>query len=243
MRTARLPICLVLGMFCLYLNAQLPAQEMTVTGTLNRVMAIGAESTGWAIQLDSAITVGGKQIESIQVTYRNTAKLEKLADKRVTAVGKLSHREGVETGTQPVLVLSAIRKAREKATGEAAPQSAPFSLSASQWLLEDMGGTPVLRDAQATLAFPETGQVAGNGSCNRFFGPAEVKGGSLKLGPLGATRMACPEAIMNQETRYLNMLQAAGHFEAKDARLRIYCQGFEKPLLFTRIPTPKPDGN
>jgi|HubBroStandDraft_6_1064221.scaffolds.fasta_scaffold618963_2 hypothetical protein len=123
MRTARLRICFALGIFCLCLHAQLPAQEMTVTGTLNRVMAIGAESTGWAIQLDSAITVDGKQIESIQVTYQNTDKLGKLADKRVTALGKLSHREGVETGSQPVLVLSAIRKARVRAktTGGSTP--------------------------------------------------------------------------------------------------------------------------
>jgi heat shock protein HslJ len=28
--------------------------------------------------------------------------------------------------------------------------------------------------AQATLAFPETGKLAGNGSCNRFFGPADM---------------------------------------------------------------------
>jgi hypothetical protein len=129
MRSARLRIYFVLGIFCLYLHAQLPAQppaqDITVTGTLNRVMAIGAESTGWAIQLDSAITVDAKQIESIQVAYQNTDKLQKLADKRVTAVGKLSHREGVETGTQPVLVLSAIRKARArtKTTGESTPQS------------------------------------------------------------------------------------------------------------------------
>ena len=32
---------------------------MTVTGTLTRVMAIGGESTGWAIQLDSAAAIDG----------------------------------------------------------------------------------------------------------------------------------------------------------------------------------------
>jgi len=71
----------------------------------------------------------------------------------------------------------------------------------------------VIDNVQATLAFPEAGKVSGNGSCNRFFGPAEINGNAVKLGPLGSTRKACPEAVMNQETKYLNALQAADRFE------------------------------
>jgi heat shock protein HslJ len=51
--------------------------------------------------------------------------------------------------------------------------------------------------------------------------------------------MACPEAVMNQETKYLDALQAAERFEWKAPYLLIYCKGFEKPLRFTRMRAPK----
>ena len=41
---------------------------------------------------------------------------------------------------------------------------------------------------------------------------------------------------MNQETKYLEALQAAERFEWKEPYLLIHCNGFEKPLRFTRTP-------
>jgi heat shock protein HslJ len=98
----------------------------------------------------------------------------------------------------------------------------------------------VIDRIQATLAFPEAGKVEGNGSCNRFFGPVKISGDTIKLGPLASSRMACPEAVMNQESKYLNALQSAERFEWKDSHLLIYCRDFEKPLRFARMQTPKP---
>ena len=197
-------------------------------------MAIGGESTGWALELDSATAISGKQVNSIQVSYRRTEKLEKLKDKHVRATGKLTHRHGVETGEQPVLDISSLKEA--KAAAQAAPlPPVPFSLSNSEWLLEDLSGNGVLDNVQATLTFPETDKVAGNGSCNRFFGPSEIHGDAIKFGPLASTRMACPEAVMNQETKYLEALQAAERFEWKDPYLLIHCKGLEKALRFTRL--------
>jgi len=108
-------------------------------------------------------------------------------------------------------------------------------------VLEDIKGGGVLDNSQATLAFPKAGNVAGNGSCNRFFGPTEIKGDANKLGPLASSRMACPEAVMNQEAAYLKALQAAERFEWKDPYLLIYSKGFAKPLRFTRIKVLVPD--
>jgi heat shock protein HslJ len=51
--------------------------------------------------------------------------------------------------------------------------------------------------------------------------------------------MACPEAVMNQEMKYLAALQTAERFEWKDPYLLIYCKGFGKPLRFTRQ-SPRP---
>jgi len=240
MRLFRVLTMMYLLLVCL--GSQVAAQEqkpLTVTGKVVRVMAIGGESTGWAIQLESEIAIDGKQANSIEIDYPKPAKLEKLENQRVRASGKLAHRQGVETGERPVLVVSAIKKV--KATAQQAPaQTAAFNLSGSEWLLEDLGGSGVIDNVQATLNFPEAGRVAGNASCNRLSGAAEISGDSIKLGPLASTRMACPEAVMNQETKYLNALQAAERFEWKDPYLLVYCKGFDKPLRFTRMAASKP---
>ena len=235
MRVARLGIALALVFFCTCADAFSQEQKMTVTGKLTRMMAIGGESTGWAIQLDSQLDVDGKQVDTLEVASKGIGKFETLQNKHVRATGKLSYRNGVETGRRSVLEISSIKEVKAK-PGQASQggSTAALDLIGSEWLLEDLGGSGALDRVQATLAFPARGKVAGKSSCNRFMGPAEIDGNSIKLGPLAGTRMACPEAVMNQETKYLNALGAAERFEWKDPYLLLYCKGFEKPLRFTR---------
>ena len=120
----------------------------------------------------------------------------------------------METAEVPFIEVSSIKEAIAE-TGSGHAQTVPSNLWGSEWLLEDLGGYGVIDNVQMTLTFAETGKVAGNGSCNRFFGPAEVTGPNIKLGPLASTRMACPEAVMKQETKYMEALQGAEHFEGK----------------------------
>jgi len=85
------------------------------------------------------------------------------------------------------------------------------TLLGSQWLLEDITQRGVIDRLQSTLGFPQAGQLAGSGGCNRFMGPARLDQGRLTIGPLVSTRMACSPAAMNQEQRYLGLLgQATG---------------------------------
>ena len=229
MRKAQLLTTIVLA-FCLTVLAKTPSKsKIIVTGRLGRVMAIGAESTGWAIQLDSPATINGKQLDSIEVQSRKKKKLEALVDKHVEATGKITQRHGVETGDRSILVISSIKEV------SASAQTSSISLEGSEWRLEDLAGTGVIDNVEATLTFPEAGKVGGRASCNRFFGTAEISGDALKFGALGSTRMSCPEALMNQEKEYLQALQAAERFDWKDHYLLIYCKGFEKPLRFTRM--------
>jgi heat shock protein HslJ len=236
MRTARLISGLILVVASLSLLAQPSDQKIAATGKLVRAMAIGAESTGWVLELDPAINLGGKQLSSIQVSDPRSGELEVWADKRVKITGKVGHRSGVETGKQPVLIVSSIKKA--KATAAPAPDAA-FNLTGSEWTLVDIEGAAA-EHGLATLTFAEAGKVAGNGSCNRFFGSVEINGNALKLSALGSTRMACPEEVMQQEAKYLEALQAAERFEWKDPYLLIYPRGVEKPLRFTRMAPEKP---
>jgi heat shock protein HslJ len=229
MRIGRSGAGLILALlyFCFTTTAQ---ETMTVTGTLRRVMAIGGETTGWAIQLDAEISIGDKPFHSIEVESHAVKKLDALENRRVQASGKLLRRQGVETGSRMILSVSSINEVKASP-----PPATAFHLANSAWALKDLGGAETLAHVPATLVFQEAGKVSGNASCNRFFGQAKIEESSIKLGPLGATRMACSEAIMNQEARYLNALQAAERFEWKDPYLLLKSKGVEQPLRFTRM--------
>jgi heat shock protein HslJ len=229
MRGMRISVGVTLALFFICFIA-IPQETITVTGNLTRAMAIGGESTGWSIQLDSETSIDGKAAHSVEVESSEIKKLEALENKSVRAAGKLAHRQGVETGDRTVLAVSSIEEVKAKPGRPAA-----FHLANSEWLLKDLAGSEVLDNVQATLAFQETGKVSGNGSCNRFFGSAKINGNAIELGRLGATRMACPEAVMNQEAKYMSALQAADRFEWKALHLLLHCNGFEKPLRFTRM--------
>jgi len=112
--------------------------------------------------------------------------------------------------------------------------SGPPSLTGTAWRLEDLAGAGVLDRVEATLEFMDGGKIAGRGSCNRFFGSAKIEGQSLTIGPVGATRMACPEAVMNQETRYFQALQNAARYRIESEFLLIDVKGMDKPLRFIR---------
>lgn len=110
----------------------------------------------------------------------------------------------------------------------------PTRLLGTAWRLEDLGGAGVLDRVQATLEFPEIGRIAGSGSCNRFIGSVAIAGEEIKIGPLGSTRMACAEAVGNQEGEYLKALRNAERFTLDGSTLLIYCKGLDKPLRFHR---------
>lgn len=225
-----------IGVFLVFVTVCSVAQtgkQIAVTGTLTRAMAIGAETSGWAIQFDSEKTIGGKPLNSIEIVYANSERLEKLKDKRVRATGKLGTQTGVETGERTVLNVSSIRASESVTHVESAP--ATLNLTGTEWRLEELAGGKVLDDPQATLMFPEAGKVAGKGSCNRFTGAAEISGKSIRFGPLASTRMACAEPAMKQETQYLAALQAAERYEWKSPNLLIYYKGSEKPLRFVKV--------
>ena len=78
MRMARLIAGLILGLVCAYLPAQPSEQKITATGKLVRAIAIGGESTGWILELESAVTIDSKPWNSILVSYGKDRKIGEL---------------------------------------------------------------------------------------------------------------------------------------------------------------------
>ena len=110
----------------------------------------------------------------------------------------------------------------------------PQFLAGSEWELTDLGGAPVIEDHRPTLSFPEAGRVSGTGSCNRFNGAADVGDGTIKVGPLAVTKMACTPEIDSQERAYLAALQNASRLELSGGKLVVHSESLEQPLRFTR---------
>ncbi|HMK16170.1 MAG TPA: META domain-containing protein, partial [Methanomicrobiales archaeon] len=50
---------------------------------------------------------------------------------------------------------------------------------------------------------------SGSSGCNQYSGGYVLTGPSIAVGPLATTRMACADAVMNQENTYLDILQKA----------------------------------
>ena len=119
------------------------------------------------------------------------------------------------------------------ATSDKAVPSAQYLLG-SEWQLRDLGGAPVLEDNRPTLSFVEPGHIAGNASCNRFTGAADVGEGTIKVSPLAVTKMACIPEVDAQERAYLSALQNASRMEIVGGELVLHSESLEQPLKFTR---------
>jgi heat shock protein HslJ len=101
-----------------------------------------------------------------------------------------------------------------------------------EWLALDIDGTPVKNKTESTISFEDATRVTGSGGCNRFFGTAKLSGEALEVGPLGTTRMACPETIMNQENRFLKALESVRRYRVDDATGLLYLSNEQgKPIL------------
>ena len=96
------------------------------------------------------------------------------------------------------------------------------SLNDSHWLAEDIDGRGVVDNVQSTLEISASGHVAGRGGCNRYVGSVEIKGNSIQFGELASTRMACPEALMNQEDRFLQALRDVRSWKIEDTKLLLF---------------------
>ncbi len=90
------------------------------------------------------------------------------------------------------------------------------------WKLVYMNGE--IPEGMEISAVFKDGKVTGKGVCNRYFADYEINGGELKVGPVGATKMACPEHAM-LESQYFGILPQARSFSVKGETLSISCEG------------------
>lgn len=106
-----------------------------------------------------------------------------------------------------------------------------------KWLAESIRSGAVIDKLQSTIEIAADGKVTGNGGCNSFGGKATIASDKISFGSLAATQMACPPAIMDQETKLLGALNDARRWLIDDQRgkLILFDAANKEILLFARM--------
>jgi heat shock protein HslJ len=124
------------------------------------------------------------------------------------------------------------------AAGDDLVKVSAADLNGTSWnLLELKEGQPVTGDAQATISF-QGGRVTGSGGCNNYdssFSLDGVNPFAMTMGPVAATRKACPAPIASQETAYFTALERVSQWAYVYGRLALYYKddsGKTNRLLF-----------
>jgi heat shock protein HslJ len=109
-------------------------------------------------------------------------------------------------------------------------------LEGHEWVLCELGREqPLPEEVEINLVFQDD-KVSGNSGCNNYFAGVVTPGpGELEFNGMGATRMACPEPVMDLERRYLSALAGASGYRFHAGRLVLTCDNDEGPqaLVFT----------
>lgn len=90
-------------------------------------------------------------------------------------------------------------------------------LAATPWQITEVAGAPIVAGPSLDLRFDTQGRMAGHAGCNSWFTEYALSGEGLSIGPIGATRMACPPPILDQEARLFAALARVTRFDLTDA--------------------------
>jgi heat shock protein HslJ len=163
-------------------------------------------------------------------------------DVDVLELTETAFRVRIHSPGDPIEILfkPADRAALPQAQEAPAGAAAGTALWGTRWRLEDLGGAGVVDGVEATLEFPTQGRASGSGSCNRFNGGVKVDGGRIAFSGIAATRRACPEAVMNQESAYFAALGKVERYESDGTNLYLYVAETDVPLRFIRADDARP---
>ena len=103
------------------------------------------------------------------------------------------------------------------------PVTEAAGIEGVQWYLTEVAGSPIsakANDKQPHIMLdPVEKSATGFSGCNNFFGSYELDGSSLKFGPVGATRMACPDIETGLETEVFKGLDQTRTWKIQDGKL------------------------
>ncbi|WP_292518055.1 META domain-containing protein [Methanoculleus sp.] len=124
-----------------------------------------------------------------------------------------------------------------------APEVPAAPLTGTEWTLESysLGSetvSSVIVGTTITAVFSPDGNVTGNAGCNSYGAGYQVGGVNLTIEPPSSTKMYCgePEGIMEQESRYLNLLADVSSYRVEGNRLTLTDETDTVLLVFAQAP-------
>lgn len=151
------------------------------------------------------------------------AKIAPGAPLLVTVEGGLDLRPKVDgRGRETTLIIQRFVRSwpRETCGG-----MGPITLEDTYWALLELKGKSITVKVNDKAPYLELNSkkasAYGFGGCNRFFGSYETSGNSLTLGAMGATRMACPEG-MDEEQELFTVLGSTTRYEIHGSKLLLF---------------------
>ena len=92
---------------------------------------------------------------------------------------------------------------------------AGYTTDGAVYRLVELNGAPF--DASATMTFGDNGAISGDGPCNRYSGRQSAPYPWFELGPLRATKRACPD--FEAESTFFRMLSQMTQAEVSGPNL------------------------
>ncbi|RKZ11448.1 hypothetical protein DRQ50_13580 [bacterium] len=120
-------------------------------------------------------------------------------------------------GTLMLILLAGCGGSKESADD---PEATVDPLEGSSWQLLFVRKSAVPDGVTITAQFTE-GRITGRAGCNRYFADYSFNEGVLEIGPVGTTKMMCPEEVMVWETEFVNSLESAVRYQFDGDRLLI----------------------
>ncbi len=95
-------------------------------------------------------------------------------------------------------------------------------LTGKVWALTELMGKPLVAGTGISAEFTADGMVSGSAGCNRYNGTYTVSGSNITFSsPMASTLMMCEQAVMDQESTYLNALGEAKAFALSGDQLTL----------------------
>ncbi len=98
-------------------------------------------------------------------------------------------------------------------------------LTGISWRPVSVGDQAIPEDSGLYVLFEVDGSIKGHGGCNGFFGSLEKADSGIAVGQLGATRMACPDKIMDREMAFMDAVQRTRDFRSGGDRMSLIDEG------------------
>lgn len=94
-------------------------------------------------------------------------------------------------------------------------------LQGRPWTVQEVAGSAIPGSSDAdgpppALVFGLDGRLSGTTGCNAYHAAYAVTGEGLSIGPVAATRRACPPGLLERESAFLRILETAARHEMPD---------------------------